>query len=173
MPRHVHYANAANYGTGAVYFDNFKLIEKVVVEATEIKFDKNAATLEIGQTTNLTVTAEPENAEQPVVEWSTSNADVATVVDGKVTAVAEGTATITATFGELKATCAITVIKDDGNIIINGNFENGKDAWGRDQTQKDRIQAGVGKDGTSGIKLSTNITETTTAHQTPGVYYLN
>ena len=173
MPRHVHYANAANYGTGAVYFDNFKLIEKIVVEATEIKFDKNAATLEIGQTTNLTVTAEPENAEQPVVEWSTSNADVATVVDGKVTAVAEGTATITATFGELKATCAITVIKDDGNIIINGNFENGKDAWGRDQAQKDRIQAGVGKDGTSGIKLSTNITETTTAHQTPGVYYLN
>ncbi len=166
---HVQYA--AQPGTGAAYFDNFKLVEKVVVPATTIKLDKATATLKPAQTTTLVVTAEPENAEPPIITWSSNNEAVATVANGVVTAVAEGTATITATYGALTATCVVTVIADDGNIIINGDFVNGTDSWGRDQGQKDKIQADAGKEG-AGIKLHTVVDADTKAHQTPGVYYL-
>ena len=126
---------SATPGTGAGYFDNFKLVEKVVVPATAIKLDKTTAKLKPTQTTTLVATSEPENAEPPVITWSSSDDNVATVVNGVVTAVAAGTATITATYGALTATCVVTVIPDDGNIIINGDFANGTDAWGRDQGQ--------------------------------------
>ena len=163
---------SATPGTGAGYFDNFKLVEKVVVPATAIKLDKTTAKLKPTQTTTLVATSEPENAEPPVITWSSSDDNVATVVNGVVTAVAAGTATITATYGALTATCVVTVIPDDGNIIINGDFANGTDAWGRDQGQKDKIQADAGKEG-AGLKLTTKVDETTTTHQTPGVYYLD
>ncbi|MBR6457940.1 MAG: Ig domain-containing protein [Bacteroidales bacterium] len=67
-------------------------------------------TLEIGGTVKLTVTYNPENATvKPEVEWSTSNARVATVDNGTVVAVAEGTAEITATADKFTAKCVITV----------------------------------------------------------------
>ncbi|MDZ5471857.1 type I pullulanase [Bacillus sp. 31A1R] len=43
------------------------------------------------------------------VEWSTSNEDVATVVNGKVTGVKNGTATITAAVGSVKASVEVSV----------------------------------------------------------------
>ena len=60
----------------------------------------------------LIATVQPENAGENPVAWSTSNPAFATVEDGLVTAVAEGTATITATIpGGKPATCKITVEK--------------------------------------------------------------
>ncbi|MBQ5435578.1 MAG: Ig-like domain-containing protein, partial [Bacteroidales bacterium] len=55
----------------------------------------------------------PVNHNQPgTVNWSTSDETVAIVSHtGVVTAVAEGTCTITAHFGNLTATCAVTVTK--------------------------------------------------------------
>lgn len=75
----------------------------------------------IGSTAQLTVAAQPANATQPNadmsnVAWSTSNDKVATVKNGLVTAVGEGTATITATFEGHTATNDIKVSK----AIING-----------------------------------------------------
>lgn len=70
----------------------------------------------IGSTAQLTVAAQPANATQPNadmsnVAWSTSNDKVATVKNGLVTAVGEGTATITATFEGHTATNDIKVSK--------------------------------------------------------------
>lgn len=65
----------------------------------------------------LTATVEPTDATNPTVTWSSSNDSVATVVDGTVTAVAAGSATITTTSvddPDIKATCAVTV-KEAGN----------------------------------------------------------
>ena len=45
----------------------------------------------------------------PAITWTSSESGVATVENGVVTAVSAGTATITATAGELSATCEITV----------------------------------------------------------------
>ena len=51
----------------------------------------------------------PSNAADKTVVWTTSNADVASVVNGVVTAVAIGSATITATAGSKSAKCEVTV----------------------------------------------------------------
>ena len=55
----------------------------------------------------LTVTVVPTDA--GTVTWSSSDESVATVASGFVTAIAEGTAVITATVGTATATCTVTV----------------------------------------------------------------
>ena len=83
---------------------------------TSIKFKDAAIELAIGDTKKLNVLYEPTTLEAPVCEWSTSNAEVATVDNGIVTAVASGEASITATVGDLKAVCQVTV-KDEMDLI--------------------------------------------------------
>ena len=83
------------------------------VAATGVNLDKSSATLTEGETATLTATVAPDNASNKEVTWSSSNEAVATVTNGKVTAVKEGTATITVTTkdGGHKANCAVTVNK--------------------------------------------------------------
>ena len=90
--------------------------EKVVaatpatVAVTGVTLDKSTLTLNVGETGTLTATVTPETATENTVTWSSSDDTIATVdKDGKVTAVAEGTATITAKAGDQSATCAVTV----------------------------------------------------------------
>ena len=70
-----------------------------------ITLSETAITLEVGASKTLTATTNVEAGAQ----WSTSDDTVATVDGGVVTAIAAGTATITATAGEAKATCTVTV----------------------------------------------------------------
>ena len=81
------------------------------IAVASVSLSQSAVTLEVGGTSNLTATVQPSNATNKVVNWSTSNQSVATVNNGTVTAVAEGTATITATAGGESATCSVTVNK--------------------------------------------------------------
>lgn len=78
-----------------------------------ITLDQTAATLTEGETLTLTATVSPDDATDKTVTWSTSDASVATVADGVVTAVAAGTATITAKAGEHSATCVVTVTRKE------------------------------------------------------------
>ena len=87
----------------------------------------------IGNTAQLAVSAQPENAAQPKsdmsdVTWSSNKESVATVANGLVTAVGAGSATITATFEGKIATKEITVKKADltGTVTITGNAVYGK-----------------------------------------------
>lgn len=78
----------------------------------------------IGNTAKLTVVAQPANANQPKadmsnVTWSTSDNKVATVENGRVAAVGEGKATITATYEGQTATKEITVKKADLTGKVN------------------------------------------------------
>jgi hypothetical protein len=59
----------------------------------------------------LSPTVSPWNATDKSVAWQSSDPAVATVVDGLVTPLAAGTATVTATAGGLTATCAVTVAR--------------------------------------------------------------
>jgi len=70
-----------------------------------------------GATGPLVATVSPANATNQAVTWTTSNAAVATVVNGVVTPVNEGTATITVTTkdGPKTANCIVTVSKVDTN----------------------------------------------------------
>ena len=81
------------------------------VPVDRVSLDKTSLTLTEGGTETLTATITPDNATNKAVMWSSDNESVATVVDGIVTAVAPGTATITVTTvdGGYYDTCQVTV----------------------------------------------------------------
>lgn len=83
------------------------------VKVTGITLNKTTASVVKGKTVALTATVTPDTATDKTIKWTTSNKNVATVSpDGVVTAVAAGTAIITATAADgsgVKATCKITV----------------------------------------------------------------
>ena len=90
--------------------------EQLSVKVTAITLNKTATTISAGQTETLSVSSvTPDDATDQTVTWSSDNEAVATVdADGKVTAVALGTANITATANDgsgVKATCVVTVNK--------------------------------------------------------------
>lgn len=74
-----------------------------------ISLDQSELTLVTGGTATLEATV--DGSEEEVV-WTTSNAAVATVSGGTVTAVASGEAVITASVGDASATCAVSVLSD-------------------------------------------------------------
>lgn len=82
------------------------------VPVESVTLDKSTLALDVynNATAKLTATVAPDNATDPTVTWTTDAAGVATVADdGTVTAVAVGTATITAKAGDKSATCEVTV----------------------------------------------------------------
>ena len=82
------------------------------IAVTGVTLNKNAATIGIDETETLIATVAPANALNKAVTWSSSNTSVATVADGMVTGVAEGSATITVTTtdGSFTATCGVSVV---------------------------------------------------------------
>lgn len=97
---------------------------QVAPVATAVKLDKNELTLNLKDKTTATLiaTVDPSNT-LDTVTWSTSDPKVATVENGKVTAVAEGTATIKATVNGKEATCTVTVL---GNRTVTFDNEGTK-----------------------------------------------
>jgi uncharacterized protein YjdB len=88
-----------------------------VVPVTGVSLDKEAATIAINTTLQLTASVAPEEATNKNVTWSSDNESVATVSeDGEITGIAEGKATITVTSedGEFEAECEVTVTKTTG-----------------------------------------------------------
>lgn len=82
------------------------------IDVTGITLDETAATVEIGESLTLTATVSPYNATIKTVTWKSSDETVATVVDGVITTIKDGTADITATANDgsgVFATCALTV----------------------------------------------------------------
>lgn len=94
------------------------------VLATSIQLDKTNAEITEGKNLQLTATVMPEIATYKTVTWASSNEAVATVDStGLVTAVAPGTAIITATTIDgsgLSASCAVTVVRLSGDVNGDG-----------------------------------------------------
>ena len=102
-------------------------ITVVPTPVTSITLDKTSASLKVGETVTLSATVGPADATDKTVSWSSSDATVASVSNGVVTARKLGTATITATAGNMTATCTITVRSDTlvdwgDNETIDGNI---------------------------------------------------
>ncbi len=80
------------------------------IPVSEVSIDENEISLVPGETRRLTAKVSPDNAEYETVVWSSSNSGVASVTeDGTVTAIAAGEAVVTASAGEKKADCKVTV----------------------------------------------------------------
>lgn len=84
---------------------------KTFYEVESITLDSNEGKLTVGNSHTIKATVAPEEvAAETTIEWSSSNEKVATVDEnGKVTAIAAGEATITATAGEESANYEVTV----------------------------------------------------------------
>ena len=93
--------------------------EERYIEVLSITLNNNSAVLETGQSLSLTATVNPTNATDKTVTWSTTDATVASVSEGVVTAKAIGSATITAKAGNKTASCTITVISSATGISLN------------------------------------------------------
>ncbi len=96
-----------------------------VVPVTGITVNKTSMTITVGSTDQLAATVEPSNATDPGVSWASDTEGVAAVDEtGLVTAISEGTATITVTTtdGGHTATCEVTATTD--TIPVTGVFLN-------------------------------------------------
>ena len=95
--------------------ENLKAETKVTVTTNVegITLDKTEGVLTVGNTVTVTATVTPDTATNAFVTWTSSNEAIATVdSEGKITAVAPGTATITATSDsnpDASAAYAVTV----------------------------------------------------------------
>lgn len=84
--------------------------EPADVAVESITLNQNALEITVGgEDVTLTATVKPDNATNPTVTWESDHPEFATVTNGVVHAVAEGTATITAKAGDKTATCVVTV----------------------------------------------------------------
>ncbi|UBZ05046.1 Ig-like domain-containing protein [Bifidobacterium pseudolongum] len=83
-------------------------VQSVSISGTGVSGGK--ATINVGAGLNLNATISPSNATDQNIEWSTSNAAIATVADGRVRGVAAGTTTIKAVAGGKEATVIVTVV---------------------------------------------------------------
>ena len=99
---------------------NYKYPESGV-SVTSVTLNKSALELTVGNTETLTAIVAPANADDKTVTWSSSVTSVATVdSNGKVTAIAAGTAIITVTTndGGKTDTCEVTVTESAVAPII-------------------------------------------------------
>lgn len=152
----------------AVYKDTQKnlVLYKLGAEipVTGITLSPETATISINKTITLTASIEPANATNTAITWGSDRPDIATVTDGVVTGISEGTAIITATTadGNKTATCTVTVtaplpsttyeLVTDENalqagdkiLIVAADYDF---ALGSTQNSNNRSQTAIMKDG--------------------------
>lgn len=83
--------------------------EPAVVSVANVTLNMSSVEITEGETASITATISPDNADNKKVLWTSSDASVATVSNGIVTAVKPGTATITATSDDGRKTASCTV----------------------------------------------------------------
>ena len=105
------------------FYGELKSFTTGTIPVSTVSLDKSSYSFNtIGGTITLKATVYPEDATNKAIEWSSNNTGVATVdSNGKVTAVGNGTATITVTTKDQgkTATCAITVAQVVTGVSLN------------------------------------------------------
>ena len=86
-------------------------VNRKAVPVESVSLNPTSVELMPGESATLVATVSPAGADNTSVSWSSDDVSVATVENGKVTGVADGSATITVTTvdGGKTATCAVTV----------------------------------------------------------------
>jgi len=151
--------------------------------AKGVTLDKEQVELYVGEKSTLTQTVTPEETTNKAVTWATSDAGVATVSNGVVTANGAGIATITVTTkdGGYTDTCTICVnhgkgeyenltwnLDAYGHLTISGTGEiaEGTMPWSTYSTyvKKLTVNSGITAIGASAFAGYTNLEEANLAH---------
>ena len=119
------------YQATANWRDFKNIVEMVSVK--EIQLSQTSLSLQSDESEKVLATVLPENASNKVLKWSSSDPEVASIENGRVTAHADGTAIITASATDgsgVRATCKVTVgqgtdISQLDNIIYLGTAKAG------------------------------------------------
>lgn len=146
-------------------------ISVVITPVTEITLNRTTLSLYSNttpRTADLTATVEPYDATDKTVTWQSSNTAVATVdTSGKVTAVGNGTAVITATTtdGGRTASCTVTVTTYSSSSGSGGGSSSGESSTTTTTTTSEKkpnqpvtvstpVTATAGKKGTASATIS-------------------
>ena len=106
--------NSCVFAVVPVVFDPTEALAAFAGKVSSISLSQTTASLVEGEVLTLTATISPEDATDKTVTWSTSDERIASVdANGVVTAVAAGTATITATAGDKEAVCVVTITRKE------------------------------------------------------------
>lgn len=135
-------------------------VKAATILVTSVTLDKTELSLTIGDAAvQLTATVAPDNATDKTVTWTSDKTDIATVDDkGNVTAVAEGTAIITAKSGEKTATCTVTVSAATVHALSDSKVGEivGTDGQAYPLSLKDDLPSGVTAAGMVAYKNGSN-----------------
>ena len=109
------------YGAG---YDREVFYGVQTVAVTGVTLNASSGELTVGSHTTLAATVSPENASNKTVTWESSAPTVASVVNGVVTALAPGSATITAKTqdGNFTAEYALTVKAVTHNLLADYGY---------------------------------------------------
>ena len=102
----------------------------VNIPFTSITLNKTSGTLNVGEIEELIVSINPvDTTYDKIVTWKSSDTNIATVKNGKVTAVAPGKVTITAKVQDKIATFELTVLNPLKNIYLAGATSGTLNVW--------------------------------------------
>lgn len=126
-PTYVETSEALNYvlqsllgETNKISYPNFDNVETFSLELENITLSPSALSLVEGETQNITATLTPSNTTQTSLKWESSDTNVAIVNNGVVTALAEGSVTITCKSIDnpsISATATVVVSKAESTDI--------------------------------------------------------
>lgn len=111
LPFNVVFGGDVKHGYVDGLIDKVSFTE-IIVAVSSVSLNKETLAVSVGDTEQLTATIAPANASNKKVTWMSSAPEVASVSStGLVTALSQGTATITVTTvsGSKTATCVVTV----------------------------------------------------------------
>ncbi len=95
----------------SVFVNTEDVTPEVVIHVTGVTLNNKTKTLEVGGTYELVATVSPNDATDTSIRWQSNNTDIVTCVDGLITGISAGKASVVVTTidGHYTAQCMVTV----------------------------------------------------------------
>lgn len=133
------------YKADPVWGKFWNISELPEIKAEQIILSEDNIQLEVGAHTILTATVLPEDATYNIVTWTSSDENIVTVDnEGNVSAHSVGEAVVTATCGEVSASCVVTVTP-----ILAESLTISPDSWSGEEGESFIIEVTILPDNTT------------------------